>query len=60
MVTDSTELYGEITNIELASTLTELTLGAKQYVAGNFGVFAEYTRNDYDLEIINLGVTYKF
>ncbi len=60
MVSDSTELYGKLTNTEFDSTFSSMTVGAKQYFTDNIGVFAEYTRNDFDTQNVNVGVSYKF
>lgn len=60
MITDSTEFYGEIANLKIEDTTTRVTVGAKQYFTDNFGVFAEYARNDFETDIYNLGVSFKF
>ncbi len=60
MVSDSTELYGKLTNTKFDSNFSSMTVGAKQYFTDNIGVFAEYTRNDFDTQNVNVGVSYKF
>lgn len=60
MVSDSTELYGKLTNTKFDSNFSSMTVGAKQYFTDNIGVFAEYTRNDFDTQNVNIGVSYKF
>ncbi len=61
MITDSTELYGEITHIELDGSATELKVGARQYLTENVGVFAEYAKMDNgDQDNYNVGISYRF
>ncbi len=61
MVTDSTEIYSEIANANrLDFTETILTVGAKQYFTDNIGLFAEYSRNDFETDAYNVGVSFKF
>lgn len=61
MVTDATELYGEVSHIDVNDTSTALTLGARQHLTENFGVFAEYTKlDDGEQDHYNVGVSYRF
>ena len=60
MVTDSTEVYGEISSIDMASTMTQVSVGAKQYITDNFGVFGEVARTDNEDNGYTVGVTYRF
>lgn len=60
MLTDNTELYGKVANIEYQETTTEIGIGARQYVTDNLGVFAEYTTNDAEVDAYSVGVTYRF
>lgn len=60
MISDSTEVYGELTNQKFVNNVTLVTVGGRQYFNENIGVFAEYTRDDYENNGYNIGVSYKF
>jgi len=60
MIVDGTELYGEIANVEFNATSTELALGIRQALTDNFGVFAEYNTNDFDVDGYTVGASFKF
>ncbi|VUD59623.1 hypothetical protein TDB9533_02724 [Thalassocella blandensis] len=60
MLTNTTELYGELAHNKVEETQTIATAGIRQYFTDNLGVFAEYSMNDYDSDGYAVGVSFKF
>lgn len=60
MIADKTEFYGEIAHVDIDGASTEFTVGGRQYLTENIGVFAQYQRDDYDNYGYTVGVGVKF
>ncbi|WP_144392304.1 hypothetical protein [Pleionea sediminis] len=61
MVTNSTELFGEVTNGNIDSyTVTTIGIGARQSFTDNFGAYVRYDMTDRDDDFYGVGVSLKF
>lgn len=60
MLSDSFELYGDISHLELQESFTEVTFGLKGYFTKHVGLFAEVYRNDSEADGHTIGLSVRF
>lgn len=60
MVAAQTEVFAQVSHINIDSSATELGFGIRQHLNDTVGVFAEYSLNDFDDNRFNIGVNLQF
>ena len=60
MISNFSEVYLEASNRSLGITTTEYTIGFRQALSNNLGIYVEYLEDDLDREGFNAGLTLRF